>query len=213
MRSCCCATARDSYCLSTRTLRQRWWQQVCSVAMMLVCQDVYGKPAGSFSQQQCHLCQGVWRRAWVGASMAIASQLAFLHPLSFVCCILQCPLQTQALCGSVSSSFDFSAAEPVTASFGGSMPLGRCPEPSSAHPITLSSGTLRSYACSTSGCLYSGVIPIDRLTDVRAPIEVVLHQAGIQQIQRVYNISVPRSERRQTFPICKPRLTSPYTAG
>ncbi len=42
----------------------------------------------------------------------------------------------------------------------------------------------------------AGVIPIDRLTDVRAPIEVVLLQAGVKQIERVYNISVPRSAKR-----------------
>ena len=38
----------------------------------------------------------------------------------------------------------------------------------------------------------AGVIPIDRLTDVRAPVEVVLRQAGFRQIERVYNITVPQ---------------------
>lgn len=47
------------------------------------------------------------------------------------------------------------------------------------------------YAQSKAEMVAAGVIPIDRLTDVRAPVEVVLRQAGVRQIERVYNITVP----------------------
>lgn len=38
----------------------------------------------------------------------------------------------------------------------------------------------------------AGVIPIDRLTDVRGPVEVVAQRIGRQQLESVYSIKLPR---------------------
>lgn len=41
--------------------------------------------------------------------------------------------------------------------------------------------------------MYSaGVIPIDRLTNVRAPIEVVVRKAGVRALQDAYHVRLPR---------------------
>ncbi len=66
--------------------------------------------------------------------------------------------------------------------------------------VSMGSQLVRCCCCfkpeSPSNPLCAGVIPIDRLTDVQAPITVVLQQAGIRQIERIYNINVPGSAKR-----------------
>jgi large subunit GTPase 1 len=41
----------------------------------------------------------------------------------------------------------------------------------------------------------AGVIPIDRLTDVRAPVEAVAQRVGRQQLERVYGLRLPQPAR------------------
>ena len=38
----------------------------------------------------------------------------------------------------------------------------------------------------------AGVIPIDRLTEVRAPVEVVIRNAGVAALESAYNVRLPR---------------------
>ena len=45
----------------------------------------------------------------------------------------------------------------------------------------------------TSQCaIAAGVIPIDRLTEVRAPVEVVVRRAGVAALESGYNVRLPR---------------------
>lgn len=43
----------------------------------------------------------------------------------------------------------------------------------------------------------AGVIPIDRLTDVRAPVEAVAHRVGRRQLERVYGMHLPAPGRQE----------------
>jgi large subunit GTPase 1 len=47
------------------------------------------------------------------------------------------------------------------------------------------------FAASKAEMVAAGVIPIDRLTDVRAPIEVAAARCGKQQLEAVYGIHMP----------------------
>ncbi|KAF6251424.1 hypothetical protein COO60DRAFT_1704822 [Scenedesmus sp. NREL 46B-D3] len=47
------------------------------------------------------------------------------------------------------------------------------------------------FAASKAEMVAAGVIPIDRLTDVRAPIEVAAARCGKQQLEAVYGIQMP----------------------
>ena len=46
----------------------------------------------------------------------------------------------------------------------------------------------------TSQCNATGVIPIDRLTDVRAPVAVIVERVPRSQLQEFYGIKLPRPE-------------------
>jgi large subunit GTPase 1 len=50
---------------------------------------------------------------------------------------------------------------------------------------------LPKYAQSKAEMVAAGVIPIDRLTDVRAPVQVVADRCGPSQIADVYGIRLP----------------------
>ncbi|PSC70574.1 large subunit GTPase 1-like protein [Micractinium conductrix] len=50
---------------------------------------------------------------------------------------------------------------------------------------------LPQYAQSKAEMVAAGVIPIDRLTDVRAPVEAVGRRVGRQQLERVYGLHLP----------------------
>lgn len=41
------------------------------------------------------------------------------------------------------------------------------------------------------------MIPIDRLTDVRAPVEAVAHRVGRRQLERVYGLHLPAPGRQE----------------
>ena len=46
----------------------------------------------------------------------------------------------------------------------------------------------------------AGVIPIDRLTDVRAPVEVVTQRVSREQLERVYAFRLPKPEAEDDVP-------------
>jgi hypothetical protein len=44
---------------------------------------------------------------------------------------------------------------------------------------------------------HAGVIPIDRLTDVRAPVEAVARRVGRRQLESVYGVRLPAPGRQE----------------
>ncbi|KAL4446291.1 hypothetical protein ABPG77_003098 [Micractinium sp. CCAP 211/92] len=56
---------------------------------------------------------------------------------------------------------------------------------------------LPQYANSKAEMVAAGVIPIDRLTDVRAPVEAVAHRVGRRQLERVYGMHLPAPGRQE----------------
>ena len=46
----------------------------------------------------------------------------------------------------------------------------------------------------------AGVIPIDRLTDVCAPVEVVTQRVSREQLERVYGFRLPKPEAEDDAP-------------
>ncbi|KAI7841023.1 hypothetical protein COHA_005251 [Chlorella ohadii] len=56
---------------------------------------------------------------------------------------------------------------------------------------------LPQYAQSKAEMVAAGVIPIDRLTDVRAPVEAVAARVGRQQLEAVYGLHLPAPGRGQ----------------
>ncbi len=44
---------------------------------------------------------------------------------------------------------------------------------------------------------HAGVIPIDRLTDVRAPVEAVARRVGRRQLESVYGVHLPAPGRQE----------------
>ncbi|KAL4423785.1 hypothetical protein ABPG75_001086 [Micractinium tetrahymenae] len=56
---------------------------------------------------------------------------------------------------------------------------------------------LPQYANSKAEMVAAGVIPIDRLTDVRAPVEAVAHRVGRRQLERVYGLHLPAPGRQE----------------
>jgi hypothetical protein len=45
--------------------------------------------------------------------------------------------------------------------------------------------------------LAAGVIPIDRLTDVRAPVEAIAARVGRRQLEGVYGLRLPQPARQE----------------
>lgn len=43
-------------------------------------------------------------------------------------------------------------------------------------------------------CLVAGVIPIDRLTDVRTPVAVVCNRISRAELERVYGLKLPKPD-------------------
>eukprot|EP00891_Asterochloris_glomerata_P002392 jgi/Astpho2/2392/e_gw1.00044.39.1_t len=56
------------------------------------------------------------------------------------------------------------------------------------------------YAASKAEMVAAGVIPIDRLTDVRAPVEVVTQRVSREQLERVYGFRLPKPEAEDDAP-------------
>ena len=54
---------------------------------------------------------------------------------------------------------------------------------------------LPQYAASKAEMVAAGVIPIDRLTDVRAPLEAVAARIGRAQLEAVYGLHLPAPPR------------------
>ena len=46
----------------------------------------------------------------------------------------------------------------------------------------------------------AGVIPIDRLTDVRAPVEVVTQRVSREHLERVYGFRLPKPDAEDDVP-------------
>ena len=52
-----------------------------------------------------------------------------------------------------------------------------------------------------SGVL-SGVIPIDRLTDVRAPVAVIAQRIARQRLEEAYSMKLPKSSSHEASSRC-----------
>ena len=56
----------------------------------------------------------------------------------------------------------------------------------------------------TCGALLPGVIPIDRLTDVRAPTAVIAQRIHRQRLEEAYNVRLPKPSRDEAASRCAP---------
>ncbi len=66
--------------------------------------------------------------------------------------------------------------------------------------------TWRQHAEHLNMRLLAGVIPIDRLTEVRAPVEVVIRNAGVAALETAYNVRLPRptaEDQQDKYAACK----------
>ena len=64
--------------------------------------------------------------------------------------------------------------------------------------------------CSNVHWAAAGVIPIDRLTEVRSPLEVVVRKAGVRALEDAYNVRLPRptAAEQQDRSACSAALCS-----
>lgn len=56
------------------------------------------------------------------------------------------------------------------------------------------------FAHSKADMVAAGVIPIDRLTDVIEPVDIIVDRAGLSQLGHVYGIKIPLSSSAKTYP-------------